>query len=192
MGSPATIQPAVSRARRAKAPTLTRRALCIEQVPDRPLYLFTLSADEILRVAGISRVSRDDAGAVIGYQREEVRQHVTGILEYVDGDFPLFPNAIILALPSTVRFTRSRGPNVSDGLASAGTLEIPIGASSGLETAWIVDGQQRAMALSRSKRRSLPVPISAFVADEVAIQREQFMRINTTRSLPRALVTELL
>src|SRR3954453_11468513 len=141
MSRHAAAMPTVSRSHRAELSALVRRALCIEQVRDRPLYLFTLSAEEILRVAGISRVSRDDAGAVIGYQREEVRQHVTGILEYVDGDFPLFPNAIILALPSTVRFTRSRGPNVSDGLASAGTLEIPIGASSGLETAWIVDGQ---------------------------------------------------
>ena len=38
----------------------------------------------------------------------------------------VFPNPIIIALPSTVRFTCSRGPNVSDGIATSGTLEIPL------------------------------------------------------------------
>jgi DGQHR domain-containing protein len=55
-----------------------------------------------------------------------------------------------------------------------------------------VDGQQRALALMRCKHRDLPVPISAFVADDVATQREQFLRINSTKPLPRGLVTELL
>ena len=40
----------------------------------------------------------------------------------------IFPNPIIMALPSTVRFTCSRGPNVNDGFAASGTLEIPAAA----------------------------------------------------------------
>jgi DGQHR domain-containing protein len=120
-----------------------------------------------------------------------VRTHVREITDYLEGQDVLFPNAIILALPSTVKFTRSRGPHVSDGLAEAGTLEIPV-PFNGRKPAWIVDGQQRALALARCSNPQLPVPITAFVADDVGLQRDQFVRINNTRPLPRGLVTELL
>jgi hypothetical protein len=45
---------------------LKRRALRIDQVQELTLYLFTLKACEILQVADISRVSRDEAGKLIG------------------------------------------------------------------------------------------------------------------------------
>jgi DGQHR domain-containing protein len=172
------------------ASVLTRRALRLRQ-PGQSVFEFTLTAAEILQVADISRVARADGERLIGYQREGVRSHVRDIVEYLEGEVVLFPNAIILALSSSVRFTRSRGPNVSDGLAEAGTLAIPMGAS-GRKPGWIVDGQQRALALSRCSNPELPVPVTAFIADEVGLQRDQFVRINNTRPLPRGLVTELL
>jgi DGQHR domain-containing protein len=46
--------------------------------------------------------------------------------------------------------------------------------------------------LARCHRRDLPVPVIAFVADEVELQRDQFLRVNNTRPLPRGLITELL
>ena len=177
---------------RAAAPVLARRALRIAQATQAPLYMFTLTAGEILQVADISRVSRDDLGELIGYQRPEVRSHIQEITDYLDGDQPLFPNPIIIALPSTVRFTCSRGPNVSDGIAASGVLEIPLPSGNGHKPGWIVDGQQRAYALAAAKRRNFPVPVNAFVADSVDVQRDQFLRINNTKPLPRGLVTELL
>src|SRR6266536_5384673 len=105
---------------------LTRRALKVVQSPDCPLYLFSLTAREIMQIADISRVSRDQSGDLIGYQRPEVRQHVEEIVEYLDSDHVIFPNPIIIALPSTVRFTCSRGPNVGDGAAVGGMLEVPL------------------------------------------------------------------
>jgi DGQHR domain-containing protein len=177
---------------RASTPVLARRALRITQAAQAPLYLFTLTAAEILQIADISRVSRDDQGELIGYQRPEVRQHIQEITDYLDSDQPLFPNPIIIALPSTVRFTCSRGPNVSDGIASSGTLEVPLPCNGGPKPGWIVDGQQRAFALAAAKRQDFPVPVNAFVADSVDMQRDQFLRINNTKPLPRGLVTELL
>lgn len=177
---------------RAAATVLARRALRITQAAQAPLYMFTLTAGEILQIADISRVSRDDLGELIGYQRPEVRSHIQEITDYLDGDQPLFPNPIIIALPSTVRFTCSRGPNVSDGIAASGTLEVPLHSGSGHKPGWIVDGQQRAYALAASKRQDFPVPVNAFIADSVDVQRDQFLRINNTRPLPRGLVTELL
>jgi DGQHR domain-containing protein len=154
--------------------------------------MFTLTAEEVLQVADISRVSRDDLGDLIGYQRPEVRGHIQEITDYLDSDQPLFPNPIIMALPSSVRFTCSRGPNVSDGIAASGTLEIPLPCGSVRKPGWIVDGQQRAYALAASRRQDFPVPVNAFVADSVDVQRDQFLRINNTKPLPRGLVTELL
>lgn len=173
---------------------LRRRALRIFQDKHRPVYMFTLRADELLAVADISRVARDDAGELIGYQRPEVRKHVQNILDYLnqEGGQVLLPNAIILSLASTTVFQQVRGPKVDDGLGEAGTLMIPLPKAGQPKPAWIVDGQQRAMALSRCKRKDFPIPVCAFVADDVDTQREQFLRINTTKPLPRGLISELL
>jgi DGQHR domain-containing protein len=177
---------------RAAVPVLARRALRITQTAQAELYMFTLTGSEVLKVADISRVSRDDLGELIGYQRPEVRGHIQEITDYLNSDQPLFPNPIIMALPSTVRFTCSRGPHVSDGIAASGTLEIPLMNGNGRKPGWIVDGQQRAYALAAAKRKDFPVPVNAFVADSIDVQRDQFLRINNTKPLPRGLVTELL
>src|SRR5208337_2781698 len=41
-------------------------------------------------------------------------------------------------------------------------------------------------------RRDMPIPVNAFVADEIDLQRDQFLRVNNTKPLPRGLITELL
>jgi len=67
--------------------TLMLRALRIEQTPGCPLYLFSLTASEILQVADISRASRDQSSDLIGYQCPEVRQHIQH-LSAVKATFP--------------------------------------------------------------------------------------------------------
>jgi DGQHR domain-containing protein len=172
---------------------LTRRALKVLQSDDTPLYLFTLAAEEVDLVADVARIGRDEAGKLIGYQRPEKQKHVKQIQEYLDSEDPLFPNGLILALPPEVKFKSSRGPTTTDGLAVAGTLEIPVAPEGdGPRPAWIVDGQQRSLALSRTKNRRLPVPVAGFVAPSLELQREQFLRVNTVQPLPTGLVTELL
>lgn len=171
---------------------IERRALRLSQNRAHPLYLFCLTGDEILKVADISRLSRDDAGKLIGYQRPEVRRHIQEIADYLNTDDVLFPNSLILALSSSVKFRGSRGPHVKDGFAEAGILQIRVPGPKDSKPAWIVDGQQRALAISKSKRKDLPIPINAFVADDVALQRDQFFRVNNTKPLPRGLITELL
>lgn len=171
---------------------LKRRALRIEQDPDHPLYMFSLTGEDLLAVADMSRISRNDAGKVIGYQRSEVRKHVQDIIDYLNSEQVVFPNSIILALTSRARFVKSRGPEVDDGCAASGTIEIPLPVDGEPKPAWIVDGQQRTLALCKSDRQNLAVPINAFIADEVSLQRDQFLRVNNTRPLPRGLITELL
>jgi DGQHR domain-containing protein len=171
---------------------LQRRALAVQQPGGTLVYLFTVTAAELLQVADISRISRAEDGQLIGYQRPEVRRHVNQIVEYLDGDDVLFPHAVIVALPSTVKFRQSRGPGTHDGLAAAGTLEIPLPKAGEPRPGWLVDGQQRALALARTKRQDLPVPVTAFIADDIEVQRDQFLRVNNVQPLPRGLVTELL
>ena len=173
-------------------PVLARRALRIVQTPGSPLYLFSLTAGDIRQIADISRVSRDQSGDLIGYQRQEVRDHVNEIVQYLDGESVIFPNPIIIALPSTIHFTSGRGPRTSDVTATSGTLSIPLPCNGEPKPGWIVDGQQRALALQRASRQDLVVPVNAFVADSIDLQRDQFLRINNTKPLPRGLVTELL
>src|SRR5262245_49443530 len=169
-----------------------RRALRIEQNPARPLYVFTLTGEEISRVADIDRVRRSEQGRLLGYQRAAVRRHIRNIADYLDSSDVLLPNSLVFALSRGVRFKGARGPKVGDSYTSAGTIEIPIPRNGGPRPAWIVDGQQRAIALSRCRRKDFPVVVNAFVADGVAIHREQFLRVNSTKPLPRGLITELL
>lgn len=171
---------------------IRRRALRVSQDPKHPLYLFTLTAEELFQIADIARLSRSESGALVGYQRAEVKRHVKNIVEYLDSGDVLFPNSLIIALPSSTRFRQIPSSRAGDRHADLGEVEIRVPAPGRKKTAWIVDGQQRAMALSKSRRTTMPVPINAFVADDVAVQREQFLRVNSTKPLPRGLITELL
>ena len=175
-----------------KPAVLERKALRVDQKRGRFVYLMSLTGEELLRLAGVSRVCRDDGGKLIGYQRAEVRKHVREIADYFEDDDMLLAHPIILSFSSRVKFVSSRGQKTSDGLAAAGMLRIPLPEDPDKKPAWIVDGQQRALAISLCKDQSFPVPICAFVADDVELQRDQFLRINNTKPLPRGLVTELL
>ena len=99
---------------------LQRRALQLHQHPDHAVYVFCLRPQEVLQVAEISRIDRDEAQNVIGYQRDEVKKHVDDIRQYLDAGSVLFPNPIILALSDEVGFKGSRGPANDDGLARSG------------------------------------------------------------------------
>lgn len=172
--------------------TLRRRALRVIQDTEHPLYLFALTGDELTQIADISRVSRNEEGKLLGYQRPEVKRHIQNIKDYLESGDVVFPNSVILALSSDIVFKRTRGPKVGKDFAEAGTLEIRLPRDGEPKPAWIVDGQQRTMALAQSSRKDFPIPVNAFVADNVDLQRDQFLRINSTKPLPRGLIDELL
>jgi DGQHR domain-containing protein len=177
---------------RPKQKSIAVRALRTKQGPFL-VYSFFIPGVDITRIAEISRVERDEDDVLRGFQRREIRQHVRSIVQYLNQGKVLFPNAMTLAFSSEVKFTQSRGPK-PDGLvnvAEAGTLTIPI-RDEGDRVGWIVDGQQRSLALAQSRNHGLPVPVVAFVADDLQIQREQFILMNKARPLPTRLINELL
>jgi DGQHR domain-containing protein len=174
------------------ARVIRRPALRVEQDAPHPLYLFALTGEELLEVADIAHVRRDGNGKLLGYQRPAVTRHIKNIAQYLDSDAVLFPNSLILALSEKVRFTPTGRRDSDAAFLTPGILTIPVPANGGPRPGWIVDGQQRALALTRSRRKDFPVAVNAFVTDNVDSQREQFLRVNSTRPLPRGLITELL
>lgn len=168
------------------------RALRCKQAGTEVFSFFMRGAD-ILDVADISRIQRDTSGNVEGFQRKEIKEHIKGIVEYLNQGDVIFPNAIILAVNREVVFKQARGrdPDGAFSHAQIGTLFIPKRTLS-KKCAWIVDGQQRAIALTQTKDTQLTVPIVAFVAPEIATQRAQFILVNKAKPLPSRLINELL
>lgn len=173
--------------------TLVVRALHTIQGPGLDVYAFFIKGGDILRVADISRIQRDAKDALHGFQRPEIRQHVKGIVNYLNQGKVLFPNAIILAMSPGVKFSASRGsrPTGDARVSESGTLTLPI-YDEGRRVAWIVDGQQRSLALAQAHHTDLAVPVIGFVSDKLSVQREQFILVNKAKPLSTRLINELL
>lgn len=169
------------------------RALRTEQGHGVEVFSFFAPGNKIMQIADISRVYRDDTDVLEGFQRKEIKNHVKGIVEYLDHGEVIFPNSIILAFSPDVDFKQSRGqePHGCTEIAKMGTLTIPI-REEGKRVAWIVDGQQRSLALSKTRNNNIPVPVVAFVAPDLETQRSQFILVNKAKPLPNRLINELL
>ena len=174
------------RSPKSRAAVISVRALHARE-GDKDIYAFFMPGCQINRIADIIRVSRDESDTPRGFQRKEIRDHLRSRVP------SLFPNAIALALSSEVCFIQSRGstpPSLATG-AREGILSIPLRAE-GEPVGWLVDGQQRPLALVACKDSALPVPVVAFVTNRVQLNREQFILVNKTRPLPGRLINELL
>lgn len=169
------------------------RALHTTQGEGLDVFAFFIKGSDIVKIADLSRIGRDDDETLKGFQRPEIRSHVKGIADYLSKGNVLFPNAIILAMSPQVRFVASRGTKSSgdEGLSQSGTLTIPI-YNEGQRVAWIVDGQQRSLALAQVRKNEIVVPVVGFVSDNLNMQREQFILVNKAKPLPNRLINELL
>ena len=174
-----------------KASQLVVRAVRTRQ-GGHDVFAFFAPGSRLLELADVPRLQPSDNGGLAGFQRSKIRQQVRAIAEYLARGSVLFPNAIILALAPGARFVAARGskPNGIECTSDAGTLTIPVDGKH--SAAWIVDGQQRALALAETSSSSFPVPIVAFVSRDIAVQREQFILVNKAKPLPARLIDELL
>src|SRR5206468_12454571 len=136
-------------AKRKKASQLTVRALKTRQGGGTEVYSFFIPGGELSRIADITRLERGQNDLLKGFQRKEIKNHVRSIVQFLNQGSVLFPNAIIVALAPEVRFKKSRGPALTGTMKAvqAGALSIPL-REEGSRSAWIVDGQQRSIALS--------------------------------------------
>ena len=157
-----------------------------EQNPGKVIYSFIANGGDLFKFSKISRIRRDDEGTLLGYQRARVDEHIKDIRTYLEKSDSMLPNSLVLAFDKRISF-HSQEKDKDDRL---GSLRIPMDFSD--RPAWIVDGQQRATALNRLKRKDYPVSVVGFVADDVKTEREQFVLVNNVRPLPKSLVYELL
>lgn len=159
---------------------------------DTEVFAFFMEGGRVLEIADIARVGRASDGEIVGFQRPAIQAHVRGICDYLERGEVLFPNAVLLALAPGARFAEKRGTKNkgADSISVAGVLSIP--ARAGRKAAWIVDGQQRALALAKTRGSTLPVPVVAFISGDLAVHREQFILVNKARPLDRRLIDELL
>jgi DGQHR domain-containing protein len=158
-----------------------------EQNPGKAIYSFIVNGQDILKFARISRIRRNDEGALLGYQRTRVEDHINDIRTYLEKKDSLLPNSLVVAFDDSVSFQPT---GQGSATSQTGNLRIPIDFES--RPGWIVDGQQRATALNRLVRKDFPVSVVAFHAENPNAEREQFVLVNNVRPLPKSLVYELL
>lgn len=178
----------------AKKRELRLPALQVKQGPKRMLYVFSVDGKLVHRFATISRVRRDEEGALRGYQRPEVLSHIDEIRRFIEGPNPMIPNAVVLAFNSSVRFEVSDTEFHPEGYSRPGILRVPFEEEMLDEDkpAFVVDGQQRLAAVRDSNVDAFPLSVVAFITDDVAEQTDQFILVNSTKPLAKGLVYELL
>jgi DGQHR domain-containing protein len=173
-------------------PNLKVNALRIVQQPDIPIYVFGVNGRLINSFASVNFAHRVKNGKLAGYQRERVTRHIADIQAYLSQATSLLPNAIVISFDERVEFTRLKGA-VPSSWGTFGTLQIPATGVQERKPGFIVDGQQRATALSKlDASREFPVVVVAFQSASQKTQREQFVLVNKSKPLPRDLLNELL
>lgn len=166
-------------------------ALAFSQGSDRTLFTFAANGSELSSFLTVTRIHREGLDyRVAGYQRPEVISHITKIREYLLSDNPMLPNALVVALSEDVRFQPTNN-EVANGV-QIGHLTIPTGGAHHERAGWVVDGQQRLAALQDAQSPDFRVCVVGFITSSVQEQREQFILVNSTKSLPRSLIYELL
>jgi DGQHR domain-containing protein len=157
---------------------------CISPEQSESLRVFSFAArvEDIQKFAKIDRVSRGNSGELLGFQRPQIANHIREIKDYLNTPDSILPNPIVVAFVSGVEMQK-----LDSGLAQ---ISIDIGDGPG---GYIVDGQQRFIALSNlSTDRKFEVFVSGFVCSGMNELQKQFILINNTKPLPKALIYELL
>lgn len=172
---------------------IRRPALRLQQSRGRVLYTFSVDGKQLGRIASVSRIRRPEDGALLGYQRTEVQSHIAEIRRYLESESPMIPNPIVIAFDRRVTFEPANDGQF-DQECVVGSLTIPlVNLDSGDDpVGFVVDGQQRLAAIREAGISSFPVWVTAFVAETEAEQREQFILVNSTKPLPKAILYELL
>ncbi|MBJ6146296.1 DGQHR domain-containing protein DpdB [Hymenobacter sp. BT559] len=168
-------------------------AIAFQQSEGRTLFTFAVEGSMLHEFATVSRIARREDDKIYGYQRPEVASHIANIANYLVTKGSMLPNAIVVAFDDVVEFLPSLDSR-SEG-ANMGILKIPImakGQEGTRKPAWIVDGQQRAAALTKAGVSGFMVCVVGFIASNDAEQREQFMLVNSAKPLAKSLLYELL
>jgi DNA sulfur modification protein DndB len=155
-------------------------------------YVFSMRADELLKVAYISHRAKGKASDVDAYQRMVSKPRLKAIRQYISGG-GIFPTNIVLNLDTgprggQVQFERSAQIEENE-FATVGWLTI----RPTYKSAWIIDGQHRLFAYSgHPLAASSFLPVLAFEGLDGSEQMRLFSDINAKqKSVKKSLLQEL-
>jgi len=152
-----------------------------QQSAKHQAIMITAKASEVLSFASIERAGRDGQGVLHGFQRPQISAHIREIREYLRTDDAVLPNCIVIGFVEGIK-VRER---------SDGWVEVSIDANSGIP-GYVIDGQQRLTALAGLPEKDFKLFVSLLVCDDYEELRRQFVLLNSTRPLTKALIYELL
>lgn len=161
--------------------TFTYRAIIARQSSKHICLMVAAPAREVLMWAEIERAGRSADGSLRGFQRPQIAGHIKEIRDYLADPNAVLPNPIVVAFVG--------GVTIQEELDGTALISI-CPAQSGL--GFVVDGQQRLTALSGLPDKNFQVFVSILVCNDYEELRRQFVLINNTRPLPKALIYELL
>jgi DGQHR domain-containing protein len=156
-------------------------AVGAKQARTTRVFTFAAKAQDILDTCEISRAGRTARGDLFGFQRPQIAAHIQEIQDYLAAENAVLPNAIVVGFLGDVK-VKPRG----DGI-----YRLKISTAQG-KPGFVVDGQQRLTALAQSQRKDFEIFVSCVLCDDEEELRRQFILINNTRALPKALIYELL
>jgi len=142
---------------------------------------FAAKAQDIFAFAEIDRVGRDAGGALRGFQRPQIAAHIREIRDYLSLKDSVLPNSVVVAFTDRVTL-RAIDEDI---------VEITIDVTRG-KPGLVVDGQQRLTALAALPDKEFELFVSVLICPNYDELRRQFVLINNTRPLPKALIYELL
>ena len=157
------------------------RAVRAMQAVGHDIFIFAATPEQVLAFSEIERVGRHNNGELKGFQRHQIASHIKEIRDYLSREDAILPNAVIVAFIEGVSLEETE----------FGGLKVTIDASKG-KPGFVVDGQQRLTALSGVNKPGFQVFVSALICKDYNELRQQFVLINNTRPLPKALIYELL
>lgn len=155
--------------------------LLAKQAPNHDVFVFVAEPKDVLAVASIDRMGRNDAGELRGFQRHQISSHIRDIRNYLSRPDALLPNAVIVAFLSGVKIVKRQGDYI----------EIVVDSRDG-PPGYVVDGQQRLTALSGIQKPGFQVFVTALICRNYDELRQQFVFVNSARPLPKTLIYELL
>lgn len=163
--------------------TFQFKAIRAQQAADHDVFCFAAEPSDVLAFSEIERVGRSDNGELKGFQRHQVAPHIKEIRDYLSRADALLPNAVIVAFLDNVQVQ-----DLDNGIVDV-TISVQEGQN---RPGFVVDGQQRLTALSGIRKPGFQVFVSALVCKDYNELRQQFVLLNNTRALPKALIYELL
>jgi len=152
------------------------------QAPGKYVFSFAANPKDVLAFATVDGVKRKEDGSLGGFQRHQIAPHIKEIRTYLSRDDALLPNSVVVAFIQGARVKER-----NDGL-----IDVEIDADKDAPPGFVVDGQQRLTALSGMNKPGFEVFVSALICEDYNELRQQFVLINNTRPLPKALIYELL